>query len=154
MSGSSISALRAQRQGYVNQIADTRDEITRCERAYESLSSFKTTVSQSQEDFHSINESKVGVLSQIDSVKENSLVAQQYQAGMQNAIGKIGTGVVGMVYVFLLTSIAVKLQGYTAEISGYEATIASCQREIAELDRQIEAAEQAEAARAATGGGR
>lgn len=151
---SSISALRAQRQTCVNRIADTREELTRCERAYESLSSFKTTVSQSQEDFHSVNRSKAAVLSQLESVGKNSLIVQQYRTGMQDATVKIGAGVIGTMYLLLLTHISAKLQEYAGEISAHEATIASSQREIAELDRQIEAAKQEEAARAAKGGGR
>lgn len=52
MSVSIVPALQSKRQNYVNKKNNARNQITRCERAYESLSNFKTTVSQAQEDFH------------------------------------------------------------------------------------------------------
>ena len=59
MSVSIVPALQTKRQNYVNKKNNARSQITKCERAYESLSNFKTTVSQAQEDFHEINSNAV-----------------------------------------------------------------------------------------------
>lgn len=154
MSGSMIPSLQAQRQSYVNKIADTREEIARYEKAYESLTAFKATVSQSQEEFHSINASKAALLAQVEGVEKNSLLAQQYREGMQNIFDKTAVGVVGTMYVLLLTSISTKLQLYENLLNSYEATLASCHQKIADVDRQIAAAERAEAAAARKVGSR
>lgn len=76
MSVSIVPVLQSKRQNYVNKKNNARNQITRCERAYESLSNFKTTVSQAQEDFHAINTNKTSILSEVANVKKNSITAQ------------------------------------------------------------------------------
>ncbi len=151
---SSLSALRSQRQTCADRIADTRAALTRCERAYESLSAFQTTLTQSQEDFTSVNRSKAAVLSQLEPLEKNSRTAQQYRAGMQEATQSIGVGTIGTMYMLLQTQVSVKLQEYAAQISAHEAAIAAGQSEIASLDRQMEAARRAETAKTTAKGGR
>lgn len=129
-------------------------QIIRCERAYESLSAFKTTVSQSQEDFHSINTNKSSILSDVANVKKNSITAQRYYTGMQNIFSGIGSKIIGVVYSVLIGSISAKLRSYSNSVNNYEDDIALYDRKIAEIDRQIEAAEKAEElAKLAMGGG-
>lgn len=154
MSVSVIPTLQNRRQTYVNKIANARNQITRCERAHDTLSAFKTTVTRSQEDFHSINSNKTNVLSGVESVKRNSITAQRYHTGMQNIFSGIGSRIIGVVYTVLLGSISVKLRSYTNSVIEYENDIADYERRIAEIDRQIEAARQAEElAKLAMGGG-
>ena len=74
MSASIIPTLEAERQTYINQREQAYQQRTQCEQAYESLCSFKTMVLQSQEEFHTINSHKAGMLSGVEEVKENSIL--------------------------------------------------------------------------------
>lgn len=91
----------------------------RCERAYESLSNFKTTVSHAQEDFYAINSNKSSILSEVANIKENSITAQRYYSGMQNIFSGIGSKIIGVVYSVLLGSISVKLKSYANTVNDY-----------------------------------
>ena len=154
MSVSIVPALQSKRQDYVNKKNNARNQITRCERAYESLSNFKTTVSQAQEDFHAINSNKSSILSEVANVKQNSITAQRYYSGMHNIFSGIGSKIIGVVYSVLIGSISAKLRSYANAVNDYEDDIALYDRKIAEIDRQIEAARKAEElAKLALGGG-
>ena len=154
MSVSIVPALQTKRQNYVNKKNNARSQITKCERAYESLSNFKTTVSQAQEDFHEINSNKSSILSEIASVKNNSITAQRYYSGMKNIFSGIGSKIIGVVYTVLLGSISAKLRSYTSAVNDYEDDISLYDRKIAEIDKQIEDARKAEElAKLVLGGG-
>ena len=154
MSVSIVPALQTKRQNYVNKKNNARSQITKCERAYESLSNFKTTVSQAQEDFHEINSNKSSILSEIASVKNNSITAQRYYSGMKNIFSGIGSKIIGVVYTVLLGSISAKLRSYTNAVNDYEDDISLYDRKIAEIDKQIEDAREAEElAKLVLGGG-
>ena len=154
MSVSIVPALQTKRQNYVNKKNNARSQITKCERAYESLSNFKTTVSQAQEDFHEINSNKSSILSEIASVKNNSITAQRYYSGMKNIFSGIGSKIIGVVYTVLLGSISAKLRRYTNAVNDYEDYISLYDRKIAEIDKQIEDARKAEElAKLVLGGG-
>ena len=154
MSVSIVPALQTKRQNYVNKKNNARSQITKCERAYESLSNFKTTVSQAQEDFHEINSNKTRILSEIASVKNNSITAQRYYSGMKNIFSGIGSKIIGVVYTVLLGSISAKLRSYTNAVNDYEDDISLYDRKIAEIDKQIEDARKAEElAKLVLGGG-
>lgn len=154
MSVSIVPALQTKRQNYVNKKNNARSQITKCERAYESLSNFKTTVSQAQEDFHEINSNKSSILSEIASVKNNSITAQRYYSGMKNIFSGIGSKIIGVVYTVLLGSISAKLRSYTNAVNDYEDDISLYDRKIAEIDKQIEGARKAEElAKLVLGGG-
>ena len=144
MSVSIVPALQSKRQNYVNKKNNARSQITRCERAYESLSNFKTTVSQAKEDFHEINSNKSSILSEIANVKKNSITAQRYYSGMKNIFSGIGSKIIGVVYTVLLGSISAKLRSYANAVNDYEDDIFLYDRKIAEIDRQIEDARKAE----------
>lgn len=149
-----VTALQTKRQNYVNKKNNTRNQITKCERAYESLCNFKTTVLQAQEDFHVINSNKSGILSEVENVKKNSITAQKYYSGMHNIFFGIGSKIIGVVYSVLIGSISAKLRSYANSVNDYEADVALYEREIIEIDRQIEAARKAEElAKLALGGG-
>lgn len=154
MSVSIIPELLAKRQDYVNKKNNARNQITRCERAYESLSNFKTTVTQAQEDFQAINSNKSNILSEVANVKQNSITAQRYYSGMHKIFSGIGSKIIGVVFSVLIGSISAKLRSYANAVNDYEDDIALYDREIAEIDRQIEAAGEAEElAGLALGGG-
>lgn len=154
MSVSVIPTLQSKRQNYVNKKNNACNQIKKCERAYESLSNFKTTVSQAQEDFHAINSNKSSILSEVANVKKNSITAQRYYSGMQNIFSGIGSKIIGVVYSVLLGSISAKLRSYANAVNDYEDDIAVYDRKIAEIDRQIETARKAEElAKLALGGG-
>ena len=154
MSVSIVPALQTKRQNYVNKKNNARSQITKCERAYESLSNFKTTVSQAQEDFHEINSNKSSILSEIASVKNNSITAQRYYSGMKNIFSGSGSKIIGVVYTVLLGSISAKLRSYTNAVNDYEDDISLYDRKIAEIDKQIEDARKAEElAKLVLGGG-
>ena len=154
MSVSIVPALQSKRQDYVNKKNNARNQITRCEMAYESLSNFKTTVSQAQEDFHAINTNKSSILSEVANVKQNSITAQRYYSGMHNIFSGIGSKIIGVVYSVLIGSISAKLRSYANAVNDYEDDIALYERKITEIDRQIEAARKAEElAKLALGGG-
>ena len=154
MSVSIVPALQTKRQNYVNKKNNARSQITKCERAYESLSNFKTTVSQAQEDFHEINSNKSSILSEIASVKNNSITAQRYYSGMKNIFSGIGSKIIRVVYTVLLGSISAKLRSYTNAVNDYEDDISLYDRKIAEIDKQIEDARKAEElAKLVLGGG-
>lgn len=144
MSVSIVPALQSKRQNYVNKKNNARNQITKCERAYESLSDFRITVSQAQEDFHAINTNKSSVLSEIANVKKNSIMAQKYYSGMRNIFSGIGAKGIGVVYTVLLGSISLKLRSYANAVNDYEDDIALYDRKIAEIDRQIEVARKTE----------
>lgn len=154
MNESIVPALQAKRQIYIAKKDNARKQITRCERAHESLSNFKTTVSQAQENFHAINSNKSSILSEVANVKQNSITAQKYHSGMQNIFSGIGSKIIGVVYTALLGSISIKLRSYANYVNNYEDDIALYDRKIAEIDRQIESARKAEElAKLALGGG-
>lgn len=154
MSVSIVPALQSNRQIYINKKINARSQITRCERAYESLSNFKTTVSQAQEDFYEINSNKSSILSEIANVKKNSITAQRYYSGMKNIFSGIGSKIIGVVYTVLLGSISAKLRSYANAVNDYEDDISLYDRKIAEIDRQIEEARKAEElAKLVLGGG-
>lgn len=73
MSVSIVPSLQTKRDNYVNKIENARDQITRCERGYESLSGFKTIVLQSQVDFYALNTNKSSFLSAVTNVKKTVL---------------------------------------------------------------------------------
>ena len=148
-----IPTLQAKRRDLLNKISEAQNQITRCERAYESLCEFKTIVVQSQEDFHEINSSKIGCLSGIETIKMNSKVAQRYYAGIHNIITGIGSKIIGGVYVTLIVSISAKLRSYSNAVNEYEDKIDSYESMIKNIDRQIDAARKAEALAQATLGG-
>lgn len=155
MSVSVIPVLRSRRQNYVNKIANARNQITRCERAHETLSAFKMLVSKAQEDFYTINSNKESILSEVANVKNNSITAQRYCTGMKNIFLNIGSKIVGVVYIVLLSSISAKLRNYLKSVSDYEDDISFYERKIADIDRQIDVAERTEElARLEMGGGR
>ncbi len=154
MSVSIVPALQSKKQDYVKKKNNARIQITRCERAYESLSNFKTTVSQAQGDFHAINSNKSSILSDVANVQQNSITAQRYYSGMHNIFSGIGSKIIGVVYSVLLGSISAKLRSYANAVNDYEDDIALYDRKIAEIDRQIVAARKAEElAKLAIGGG-
>ena len=154
MSISIVPALQSIRQNYVNKKNNAGNQITRCERAYESLSRFKTTVSQAQEDFYAINTNKSSILSELANVKKNSITVQKYYSGMQNIFSGIGSKIIGVVYTVLLGSISTKLRSYANAVNDYEDDIALYDKKIAEIDRQIEEARKTEElAKLALGGG-
>lgn len=154
MSASIIPALQAKRWDYVNKTNNAKNQITRCEKAYESLRDFKKTASRAQESFHEINVTKLGILSEVANVKENSKTAQRYYSGMQNIFSGIGFKIIGVVYSVLLASASAKLKSYVSDINNYEDDIAYYNRKIAEIDRQIETARKVEElAKLALGGG-
>lgn len=144
MSISAIPALQNKRQDYVNRAAHARNQIARCERAHETLSAFKTVVTQAQEDFHNINSSKSSILSGVESVKQNSLIAQQYHTGMSNIFTGIGNRIIGLVYSGLLVAISARLRSYTTAVGDYEDDVELYERKIRETDRQIEETRKAE----------
>ncbi len=154
MSGSMVSTLQAQRQSYVRQTEEARDEIARYERSYESLSNFKTTVTQSQEEFQSIRTEKMKTLAQLEEVKKNCLTVQRYHSGMQEILSGSVSGGIGAVYAVMQLQIELKLKQYLQKIHSCERHIASYGREIDHIDRQLESAErEARAARPLRGGG-
>ena len=65
-----VALLQLNRKNYENKIAINREQIRQRERSYESLAEFKRIVQRSQEDFHTINSSKTGVLSEVQNVKK------------------------------------------------------------------------------------
>lgn len=144
MSASIIPTLEAERQTYINQREQDYQQRTQCEQAYESLCSFKTMVLQSQEEFHTINSHKAGMLSGVEEVKENSITAQRYFAGMQNIFYGIGAKSIAAIYTVLLTTISAKLKSYENAVNDYGEEIFFCNIKIAELDIQIEIAKTAE----------
>lgn len=144
MDVSIIPTLKLKRQSYVNKISNIRNQIIRCERDYETLMVFKTTVSQSQEEFHSINSSKSSVLADVANIKKNSIIAQKYYTGMKNIFSRIGSRIIEVVYAVLIGSISAKLRNYSNLVNGYEDDITSFERKIVDIDRQIEEAEKAE----------
>ena len=101
-------------------------------------------VLQSQEEFHTINSHKAGMLSGVEEVKENSITAQRYFAGMQNIFYGIGAKSIAAIYTALLTTISAKLKSYENAVNDYEEEIFFCNIKIAELDIQIEIAKTAE----------
>ncbi|WP_040214960.1 hypothetical protein [Clostridium polynesiense] len=135
-----VSYLESKKQTYMTQIVNARSQIKKCERSYDSLSIFKSTVTKSQEDFHTINSNKSKILSDVVNVKKNSITAERYYGGMHNILSGIGPKVVGVVYAALLASISVKLRNYRNKIDFYEGKIDDYQRKIADLERQIEEA--------------
>lgn len=148
-----IPALQFQRQNYENRINNARNQIKSCERAYESLSVFKTIVLRSQEDFYTINSNKLSILSDLENIKTNSLTVQRYYSGMQNIFTGIGTKVVGVVYTVLLSYISARLRNYSDSIINYENDINFYEKRIVDIDRQIKAARKAEELAKLTSGG-
>lgn len=140
-----ISSLESKQHDYTNQISGLNRKIKECERAYESLLAFKNMVIRSQDNFHAINQSKNSVLGEIEGVKRNSRTAQKYHTGMQKIFSGFGSKLVGIVFVTLLSSIAVQLTAYTNKIIAYESDIDSYTNKIAKLDDQIKEAEKTKA---------
>ena len=132
-----VALLQINRKNYENKIAINREQIRQRERSYESLAEFKRIVQRSQEDFHTINSSKTGVLSEVQNVKKNSITAQRYYTGMQNEFSGIGIKFVGGAYDILLASMSSKLKNYLNEIDFYENEVTDCQEKIAVIDSQI-----------------
>lgn len=137
MSTTALSKLCNQRTNYRDKLADARQQLTRYERAYETLREFKTVVARSEEEFHAINSSKRNVLFGLEHKKTNSLVTSGYQMGMQATLVVQGSGKVGNVYTALLDAISDKIQSYSNIINGYDEDISFYENKIADLDEEI-----------------
>lgn len=147
MSISTIPILELKRQEYVDRIVNARGKIKKSERAHASLSTFKTQVLKSQEDFHAINSGKDSVLSDVSGVMNNSKCAKKYHSGMKNILEGIGTKIIGVVYTVLIASISVKLKSYSKSVTDCDDEIRYCNKKIAEIDKQIDAIKKAEIAK-------
>lgn len=139
-----ISELEAKKRTYQTKISCAQGKIKSCEKSHQSLSKFKTAVESSQGDFHTVNSSKTNILSDVEEVKTNSIIAQCYHSGMKNIFSGIGSKIIAVVYTVLLGSISVKLRSYSNSITDYDDDIMYYQRKIREIDRQIEDAKKAE----------
>ena len=154
MSLSVVPVLQSQQSKYADRIADTRAKIQRYEKAYESLRVFKEVVERSQGEFNAINTAKDGVLSNVEAVKKNSRTAQRYHSGMKEILAGVGSKIIGVVYITLLSSITVKMHSYLNSIDHCEDDIASYEKKIKEIDQQIETVQKAEEViSTVTGGG-
>lgn len=137
MSTTALSKLYNQRTNYRDKLSDARQQLTRYERAYETLREFKTVVARSQEEFHAINSNKGNALFWVEHMKTNSLVTSRYQMGMQTTLVAQGNGKVGSVYTALLDAISDKIRSYSDIINGYDEDISFYENKIADLDEEI-----------------
>lgn len=137
MSTAAISRLYSQRTNYRDKLSDAQQQLTRYERAYETLREFKTVVVSSQEEFGSTNFNKRRSLFALDPTKPNSLATSGYQAGMKNVVVTLGNQKVGNVYAALLDAISAKLQSYSNTINGYENDISFYENKIADINEEI-----------------
>lgn len=147
MSISKIPILELKRQEYVDRIVNARSKIKKSERAHGSLSTFKTQVLKSQEDFHAINSGKDSILSGVSGVMNYSKCAKKYYSGMKNILEGIGTKIIGVVYTVLIASISVKLKSYSKSVTDCDDEIRYCNKKITEIDKQIDAIKKAEIAK-------
>lgn len=146
---STLSTLEVQKQSCVNDIANKRNQITRCERAYESLNAFKRNVEASQASFVSVNTQKQKILESLTNISPVCRTAKKYSEGMEDTLSGIGMKAVGVTYEALVLSIRLKMSAYISNIDRYESEISSLERRISGLNREINALKQA-AALAAT----
>ncbi len=153
MSTSVISVLQRKRQEYVNRIVNNRNKIRSCERSHESLSDFKAIVERSQEDFYEVNSGKSVILSEVDLIKQNSRIAQNYYTGMQNIFNGIGSKIIGVVYSVLLSTISIRLKNYVNTVNDCDDDIAYYERKIRDIDLQIKEIERIKALERAVLGG-
>lgn len=106
------------------QINALSSKISACDAAYESLRQFKSMVSNSHEDFETVNSKKKQVLSNLKSFANNNMAAAKYEKGMATSLTGIGATVVGLAFGGLQLMIAAKQAEYAALATSYKTQVA------------------------------
>lgn len=139
-----VTVLEKIADGYEAKIRSYNSKISRLEEECDSLIRFKGSVESSQGTFHSINSGRINVLSGLDDIKTNNIIAQKYGEGMKNVFDGIGSKVVGAAYEGLLFMISVKLANYRSLIDEYEGKIAKCNTAVNNIEKEIKKEKQKE----------
>ena len=130
---------------YRNEINYYTDQITNIDRSYESLSSFKAAVQQSQECFSAASTGKSSVLEQVKAVSRNNTAAAKYYDGMKHVLTGTGAKIASKVYSLLLTkigseqgSLRTQSDNYSNTISYYNRLLANAQSELAQKKQELQ----------------
>ena len=143
MSTSIIPELQSKKDYYIGKRDEARNKISSCERAYESIRGFKSSVMHSQEDFDLIRGNKAGSLYGIEEIEPNCITARKYCDGMREECLGIWAQGIEKIYSALIGAATKKLNSYSDLIQGYEDDIAYYERKIADIEREIAAEEAA-----------
>lgn len=146
-----VTELQAERDACVRRINSQKSKIKNCERAYETLRTFKQCVERSKAGFDSVNSEKQKVLSAVSEISDTCRSAKKYAGGMGNTLSGIGARVVGVTYDALILSIGLKMSAYVSAIDEYEREIGFLESRLSQLDYDIKAAKQAETLLSTTG---
>ena len=106
-----------------DKISKKKKKIKKIEDDYETLIAFRKIVGSSESDFSIANKNKKNVLSELNSIKNKSVAATNYQKGMNVSLDGIGMDIVGASFWGLDKMIGLKLTAYLAEVKIIEGEI-------------------------------
>lgn len=129
----------AQNRLYACQDAISRNNeiIKKYEALYDSLLEFKGVVSDSKEQYSSVNERKKAALGTLSGLSAECKTAKTYSNGMNKVLNSVGISCVNLTFYALLASICLKLGEYKGKIEALELANASLNSEAVLLSEQI-----------------
>ncbi len=111
---------------YYNELRIASDEKIRLTDLKESLERFHRIVQASEGDFHSFNSSMSDKTFDLEDVKKDTNIVDQYAKGMRQVLSSIGTGSIGDVYYVLVNNIPIYLRDYQQSIDRQNSRIDFC----------------------------
>lgn len=118
-------------------ISRNNERIKKYEALYDSLLKFKGVVSDSKEQYSSINERKKTTLGALSGISAECKTAKTYSKGMNKVLNSVGISCVNITFYALLGSIHLKMGEYRAKIEALESANRSLSAEAESLSEQI-----------------
>ena len=134
-----------------NAIEQNNDELKRVEKAYDSLTRFKTKVLNTQDAFSGANGRKCRKLENVKKITDTSLTAEKYYSGMNDILNNVGVRLLNKVFNNLISSITAKISSYKNSVNDLENANSRMRVRIAELELMLR--EEEEKARIIANGG-
>ena len=129
---------------YRNKINYYNGQIEVIDRSYESVSSFRGSVQQSQDCFSEVSSAKSSVLEKVNAISRNNTAAKKYYSGMKRVLTGTGTRITTILYNFLLlkisneqTSLKNKSNEYAGKIEYYNRLLGDAQTELAQKTQEL-----------------
>lgn len=135
---SNLEYYKSLKDRYKQQLDRLNWKVKNIERSYNTLRVFNTTVDGSFQDFNGVISSKKSVLSEVNNIKKNSLIAQRYSEGIGNTCNSIGTKIVATAFKGFLFQLKVKLNSYINNLNDLNSQIEMYKRWINDLELKIE----------------
>lgn len=137
----SLGELYNMRSDAYSELATQRRKLIKYEDAYDSLVSFKGTVSQSHGAFEGANSTKKQLLQRLNAMSSTCRSAKEYAEGSNQLLNRIGSFVVDKAFYGLEGTVTLNLGSYRLRIINTEARISDLENRIRYLDSLIAAAQ-------------